>query len=412
MHPEDSQKSSHIYKPSGLVRSYAKRKPSRGSAFTSRRGSTGVILTLVALCTTAAGMGVAYENPSSLKVEGVAKEINANTAKAREVGYGKISVSFSGDILVHGAIYRKAKTGTSYNFTENLNKVALAANADINICHLETVLSRKEPSAYPRFRTPEPLGAALRVNGFHGCSLASNHSIDYGYEGIVSTIDIMRQNGLKHTGTRKSPIDSKVALYTAGGVTVAHLSYTFSTNGIKLKEPWHVNMIDVRTILQDSERAKNAGNIVVVSLHFGTEYLQTPDIYQTRLVNTLTKSPHIDAIVGHHAHVVQPFARINGKPVFYGLGNLLSAQEQIYAPTGNMGVIVTLNFSLSGEKILFSGYNYLPTAVNSGTWRVEYASSFSLRSLRLLCDSIANSGRMMVGGTLDDASAKLSATRC
>lgn len=411
INPENNHKSSHIHKPSRLGRRCTKRAPYIGSVASTRRGATVIIATLAALCATV-GTNGAREKPSNLMAGTMALETNTNIPEAGDGGYGKISISFSGDILVHGAIYKKAKRGTTYNFKENLNKVAAATNADINICHLETVLSRLEPSTYPRFRTPEAMGNALRASGFHGCSLASNHSIDYGYEGIASTIDILRQNGLKYTGTRKNPTDSKVALYTVGGVAVAHLSYTFSTNGIKLKEPWQVNMIDVRTILQDSAAAKNIGDIVVVSLHFGTEYRQTPDFYQTQLVNTLTKSPDIDAIVGHHAHVLQPFARINGKPVFYGLGNLLSAQEQRYAPTGNMGAMVTLHFSVIGETILFSGYGYLPTVVNSGTWRVEYAPYFSPRSLRLLCDSIENSGRMMVGGILDAAAAELADTRC
>lgn len=367
---------------------------------------------LVGLCVLPAFGYIAKEGLLSDGIALLTNNRDAPRPSAVDETVKGVRISFSGDILVHEAIYRKANTSNGYNFDGNLNKVALAASADINICHLETVLSKEEPSTYPRFRTPESLGSALRINGFHGCSLASNHSIDYGYQGIVSTINTLDRYGIRHAGTRKSPLSSKVALYNAGGITVAHLSYTFSTNGIKLTEPWHVNMLDIRTILEDSKSAKNSSDIVVVSLHFGTEYLQTPDSYQLQVVRTLTQSRYIDAIVGHHAHVVQPFAMVNAKPVFYGLGNLLSAQEQTYSPTGNMGVIVTLNFSVVDKVALFSGYSYLPTIVNSGNWRVEYAANFSPGKIGLLCDSIANSKSKMVAGVLEQESAKLAKTRC
>ena len=377
-----------------------------------KRGASHIAVMLVGLCVLPVVGFFSKESLQERQAETLVDIESVMRGAVPREPLKSVRISFSGDILVHKAIYSKANTGNGYNFDANLNKVALATGANINICHLETVLSKQEPSTYPRFRTPESLGGALHINGFHGCSLASNHSIDYGYEGIVSTIDALDRYGVRHVGTRKSPFSSKVAVYNTDGITTAHLSYTFSTNGITLVKPWHVNMLDTRTILEDSKAAKKLADIVVVSLHFGTEYLQTPDSYQISVVRVLTKSPYIDAIVGHHAHVVQPFALVNDKPVFYGLGNLLSAQEQRYSPTGNMGVMVTLNFSIIGETAFFAGYSYLPTIVNSSNWKVEYAANFSPSKIRLLCDSIANSTSKMVGGTLEKESAKLEKNRC
>ena len=65
---------------------------------------------------------------------------------------------------------------------------------------------------------------------------------------------------------------------------------------------------------------------MIVNLHWGTEYVQPVTPQQRALARRLTRSPAIDAIVGQHAHVVQPIRRVHGKPVVFGEGNLISNQ--------------------------------------------------------------------------------------
>ena len=66
---------------------------------------------------------------------------------------------------------------------------------------------------------------------------------------------------------------------------------------------------------------------MIVSLHFGTEYQHTPNAQQTSVAKALLASPDVDLILGCHAHVVQPFQKINGKWVAYGMGNQIAAQS-------------------------------------------------------------------------------------
>jgi poly-gamma-glutamate capsule biosynthesis protein CapA/YwtB (metallophosphatase superfamily) len=58
-------------------------------------------------------------------------------------------------------------------------------------------------------------------------------------------------------------------------------------------------------------------------VHAGTEY----NTDQVTAAHTLLASPDIDLVYGHHAHVVQPLQKIDGKWVIYGLGNNIAAQE-------------------------------------------------------------------------------------
>jgi poly-gamma-glutamate capsule biosynthesis protein CapA/YwtB (metallophosphatase superfamily) len=114
-------------------------------------------------------------------------------------------------------------------------------------------------------------------------------------------------------------------------VSVGHLSYTFSFNGLPLPagKPWLANLINADRILADAHALKEAGAaVVIVSLHWGTEYSHSANSDQIALAHTLLSSPDIDLILGCHAHVVQSFEQVNGKWVVYGMGNEVAWQTQ------------------------------------------------------------------------------------
>src|SRR5258706_4768525 len=120
---------------------------------------------------------------------------------------------------------------------------------------------------------------------------------------------------------------------TVKGVRVAFLSDTAFTNGIPLPHPWSVNLASAARILADAHRARMDGaKVVIVNLHWGDEYVAHPSTFQLRLARRLARSPDITAIVGQHVHVVQPIRFINGKPVIFGEGNLISNQTSACCP--------------------------------------------------------------------------------
>jgi poly-gamma-glutamate synthesis protein (capsule biosynthesis protein) len=114
---------------------------------------------------------------------------------------------------------------------------------------------------------------------------------------------------------------------TGSGVRVAQLAYSFDFNGIPLPaaQPWLANRTDVATILAAARRAKLAGaDVVVLSMHWGTEYDHFATQEQKDQAAALLASPDVDVILGDHAHVVQPMQKIHGKWVSYCMGNQIS----------------------------------------------------------------------------------------
>jgi poly-gamma-glutamate capsule biosynthesis protein CapA/YwtB (metallophosphatase superfamily) len=163
--------------------------------------------------------------------------------------------------------------------------------------------------------------------GYDSCSTASNHTLDYGEDGLVRTLDVLDRVGIKHAGSARSQQEASTpTILRARGVKVGHLSYTFSFNGMPLPagKPWASNLINVPAILAEARRARESGaEVVVVSMHWGTEYQNEADSGQTGLAAELLASPDIDLIIGTHAHVVQPFEKIGEKWVEYGMGNIM-----------------------------------------------------------------------------------------
>jgi poly-gamma-glutamate synthesis protein (capsule biosynthesis protein) len=244
----------------------------------------------------------------------------------------------SGDVLIHPPLWEQAAADaeaegkSGYDFGPIYASVAPDTRAaDLAVCEMETPLAPPEGPfvGWPNFNAPPQVLTALTGAGYDSCTTASNHTLDQGFTGVKRTLDELDQAGLKHTGSARSATEASTPLIVTApnGVKIAQLAYAFGFNGIPVPvdKPWLANLTDVPTILTEAHRARAAGaNVVVLSMHWGTEYQHGPTDEQVSQARQLLASPDVDAILGDHVHVVQPFERINGKWVAYGMGNQIS----------------------------------------------------------------------------------------
>ncbi|GAA2814937.1 CapA family protein [Kitasatospora sp. CM 4170] len=269
----------------------------------------------------------------------------------------------TGDVLPHTEIIRQAREdagGDGYDFTRMLAGVKpLISGADLAICHMETVYGADGGpfTGYPSFKSPPQVARALKETGYTGCDTASNHTLDDGPAGIRRTLDAMDAVGLVHTGSARDATEAgRPALLRAGGATVAHLAYTYGTNGIPLPkgQPWAVNLIDRGRILADARAAREGGaDLVVVSVHWGTEWQDAPNDQQLTLARELAAGPgggrsDVDLILGTHAHIPQAYEKIGDTWTVYGLGDQLAGHMFTYDgaedPRGNWSSIARFTF--------------------------------------------------------------------
>ncbi|MBT0995774.1 CapA family protein [Cellulomonas sp. DKR-3] len=277
------------------------------------------------------------------------------------------TVVAAGDVLPHTPVIASATDRDGdVDFGPLLAPVdPWVQGADLALCHLEVPIAPpgSEPSGYPVFGAPVELAQGLADQGWDGCSTASNHSVDRGFAGVTATLDALDDVGLGHVGTARTELEAQQPqLYTldrAGQtITVAHIAATYGTNGMPVDadKPWSVTRIDVPAMVAEAEQAREDGaDVVIASVHCCVEYQTEPTAEQEAIAQELADSGQIDLYIGHHAHVPQPVALLDGGPdgagmwVAYGLGNFLSNQDgECCSPKTDSGVLLTAHISSPG----------------------------------------------------------------
>jgi hypothetical protein len=309
----------------------------------------------------------------------------ASSGSARPPAEGtRLTVSASGDLLIHSPVWQRALAyggGRRYRFGPMLRAIRpVIAGADLSLCHLETPLTHGAPRGYPSFRTPAALAPAIRAAGWDACSTASNHTLDAGQSGVNTTLRALDRAHVRHAGSYRSRRGSRrPVILRAKGVKIAFLAYTALTNGQRIPHPWTLNLARSSRIIGDAHNSRRAGaDAVIVNIHWGAEYRHAPSREQLSLARALTRSKAITAVVGQHVHVVQPIRWIDGKPVVFGEGNLLSNQSAACCPLGSQdGLIALLDLRVAASGLRAVRVRYLPTYVRHPDFTVLHARGAS-----------------------------------
>lgn len=266
----------------------------------------------------------------------------------------------AGEVLnenpVNDAGARAAAPGTRYDFAPVFAPVAaIVQAADLAICHAEIPIGRpgEAPGNFGRsvnggnlLRAPYELAAGLAATGFDRCSTASNHSYDRSQAGVTSTIDALAAAGISATGTARSATeaaDMSRDLLTVGGVRIAHLAYTRHHNTLP-PPAWSVRWAQTPAqVAADVAAVRAVGaEVVIVSLHTRKEMLTAPLPMDRDFAEDLLALAHVDLLVHHGAHVVQPMEWIGSTPVYWSLGNFVSGMGRPGA-TGRAADLRTLD---------------------------------------------------------------------
>lgn len=200
------------------------------------------------------------------------------------------------------------------------------AQADIRMCNLECAVTNKGlavPKRYS-FRADTALAARVLTAGkFSVATLANNHSYDYGAQGLADTLITLHTLGIAGPGAgmgRAAAIQPHIV--TSHGLRIAFVAYTWwpPEGYIPTPDGPNLAMLDETTLAAELREAKKNADFLVVSFHWGKEYLPVPSDGQRRVAH-LAIDAGADVIIGHHPHVVQPVEIYHNRPIFYSLGN-------------------------------------------------------------------------------------------
>ena len=264
------------------------------------------------------------------------------------------SLIMVGDALIHSSIYMDAKTSTgSYDFRPMLEKIKpIVSKYDLKYYNQETVLGGVELglSNYPRFNSPYEVGDAFIDAGFNLVSLATNHTMDKGEQGVLNSLSYWsKQQNILTAGSYNSFEDrDRKVIKEINGIKYAFFSYTTWTNGLETPtgKEYLNNVYNEELAKNDIERVKDEADVIIVAMHWGTEYSKGISDSQVEIANYLS-SLGVDIIIGSHPHVVEPIEFIGKTMVIYSLGNFISDQVGVERLTGLM---VSVNIHKTVEK--------------------------------------------------------------
>ena len=317
---------------------------------TRHAGGRWRCLLVAALCALSAACATPPTPRSETVPEAVPKAISKPESKPAPVAEpaaraAELRIAAVGDIMLGGtAAPEMLKYGYDYPF--ELTK-GILKQAPIVFGNLEGPLTDGGAAGTAKqyvFRSPpDKVAPALARAGFKVVSLANNHSLDYGPEGLEDTRAALDKAGIRHAGAGRNVTEAREPVYMmANGTTVAFLAYSLTFP----EEFWagpdkagtafgHEN--HVRT---DVAAARATADVVVVSFHWGQEGKTELRDYQTQLAHAAIDAG-ASAVLGHHPHILQGVERYKDGVILYSLGNFAFGS---FSNTATRSAIALLTF--------------------------------------------------------------------
>jgi hypothetical protein len=242
---------------------------------------------------------------------------------------GEFTIAFAGDVHFADRVGARLAANPATVFAEAAPGLR---RADLTMVNLETAITtggEAQNKAFT-FRAPPSAFTALRDAGVDVATMANNHGADFGDAGLRDTLAAIRTSRFPVIGIGANAA-AAFAPYrtTLNGVKVAILAadqvHDETTLPLFSAGPTKAGVANAFSpqLLSSVRAAKAAGYLVVVYLHWGTEYHTCPNADQTALAGQLADAG-ATAVIGTHAHVLQGAGwRSDGTYVAYGLGNYL-----------------------------------------------------------------------------------------
>lgn len=249
---------------------------------------------------------------------------------AEEMHTQPISLAFIGDMMFD----RGVRNSVERNFNNDYNKLfeflPQLKHADISFGNLEGPISTRGTNVGSKysFRFDPYVAPALKNSGIDIVSFANNHVGDWSQEAFQDTLTHLSETGVLYTGAGYNTQEaSQVTIIESRGIKVGFLGFTdVGPNWMKAgtQTPGILLASDPNRLQYISE-AKSKVDILVVSYHWGDEYVEHNE--RQELLAKSSIDAGADIIIGHHPHVIQDIEQYNDGLIAYSLGNAIFDQH-------------------------------------------------------------------------------------
>lgn len=232
-------------------------------------------------------------------------------------------ILIAGDFCPRDRVAAALEKGEFASVLEEVRE--LTARADYSIlnfeCPVVTGGARPIEKNGPNLRCTLNGVNAIKYAGFDCVTLANNHFLDYGGEGVKETINTLDAQGIDHVGGGLSISEASKVLYKeVAGLKLAIINCCENEFSIATENTAGSNPLNTVHQYYSIQEARCHADRVLVIVHGGHEHFQLPS---PRMVENYRFfiDAGADAVINHHQHCFSGYEVYKGKPIFYGLGN-------------------------------------------------------------------------------------------
>lgn len=268
-----------------------------------------------------------------------------------KLGLGNaITLLFAGDIMLDRGVEFYITQHNDWKFPF-LRIADTLRKADLAFGNLESVISDKGQnlgSIYSFQADPKAL-EGLTFAGFDVLSVANNHSMDYGMEAFLDSLQLLKKTGVSYVGGGTNIENAhSLVIKEIKGAKIGFLGYTNLGSSLWQatdKTPG-IAWVDENTVFEFQKNiaaAKEQSDILIVSVHFGEEYQTEPNEIQ-KLIAKSAIDAGANIVIGHHPHVIQPVEYVCNQVthicgwVAWSLGNFVF--DQGFSPKTMEGLLL------------------------------------------------------------------------
>ena len=265
--------------------------------------------------------------------------------------------------------YRVAEKFEKGEFESVLGEVKdVISIADYSIVNFECPVTRggEKPidKCGPNLQCTEKGMEAVKWAGFDCVTLANNHFLDYGKEGVEHTLEACRKYSVDTVGGGMNLQEASKILYKEiDGNTLAIINCCEHEFSIATEETAGSNPLNPIMQYYAIIEARTKADYVLVIVHGGHEHYQLPSPRMQEIYRFFVDAG-ADAVVNHHQHCYSGYEIYNGKPIFYGLGNFCFDEKGKHNSIWNEGYMVSLDITDKGTKMKRVPYTQCDKEVN------------------------------------------------
>jgi poly-gamma-glutamate synthesis protein (capsule biosynthesis protein) len=306
---------------------------------------------------------------------------------------------------VNGAIQRPLEF--SYIWGDALEELR-RVKPDVRVINLETSITGSSdfwPGKGIHYRMhPRNIGCIASAS-IDCCCLANNHVLDFGYSGLKETLKTLDTAGLSHTGAGNNATEAaapatievtgkgRVLVHAFGSVTSGvppEWGATTKRPGVNLLKDFSEHT--ARRIGKEIRRVRREGDVVVASIHWGSNWGYEVPAEQARFAHWLIEEG-IEIVHGHSSHHVRPIEIHDDRLILHGCGDFINDYEGIAGYETFRDDLTLMYFvKVDPERGRLVDLRLVPMQIRR--FRLNYASTTDARWLRDLLDHLGMRARL------------------